>query len=304
MSIYTHPFLNAYRFYSDPKTVPLLPRRLHAIQRAEELGAGFLKKLPILVISLLCVILFWFFGSWAGGQKRLFERLGMNELSSGLLRRFLKLFIIGIGVFIALEILDATAIAAGVLGVAGVAGVALGFAFRNIVENYLAGILLSMRNPFSSGDAVKMGDHSGKVIRLTSRDTVLMTYDGNHLRIPNSVIINSALTNYSRNPLRRFDFLDGALGNVGDFLFDDKKWGLRYLVADAGGWFRDRKVLVSPARLSKPKPTAGNQTFPINMTREQLAESPLLDLDAPVSRQFEIEYQRYHKTPACRYGRS
>jgi hypothetical protein len=98
--------------------------------------------------------------------------------------------------------------------------------------------------------------------------------------------------------------LDGALGNVGDFLFDDRKWGLRYLVADAGGWFRDRMVLVSPARLSKAKPTAGNQTFPINMTREQLAESPLLDLDAPVSRQFEIEYQRYHKTPACRYGRS
>lgn len=200
-----------------------------AIQRAEELGTGFLKKLPILVISLLCVILFWFFGSWAGGQKRLFERLGMNELSSGLLRRFLKLFIIGIGVFIALEILDATAIAAGVLGVAGVAGVALGFAFRNIVENYLAGILLSMRNPFSSGDAVKMGDHSGKVIRLTSRDTVLMTYDGNHLRIPNSVIINSALTNYSRNPLRRFDFLVGVSTDLD--LAEARRLGLETLAS-------------------------------------------------------------------------
>jgi small-conductance mechanosensitive channel len=198
-----------------------------AIQRAEEIGTGFLKKLPILAIALLSVVIFWFLGSWAGRQKRFFERLGMHELSSGLLRRFLKLVILGIGIFIALEILDATAIAAGVLGVAGVAGVALGFAFRNIVENYLAGILLSMRNPFSSGDAVKMGDHSGKVIRLTSRDTVLMTYDGNHLRIPNSVIITSALTNYSRNPLRRFDFAVGVSTNLN--LVEVRRLGLETL---------------------------------------------------------------------------
>lgn len=181
-----------------------------AIQRAEELGTGFLRKLPILGIALLSVIVFWVIGSWAGRQKRLFKSIGMNELSAGLLRRVIKLVIIGVGVFIGLEILDATSIAAGILGVAGVAGVALGFAFRNIVENYLAGILLSIRNPFSSGDAVKMGEHTGKVVRLTSRDTVLMTYDGNHLRIPNSIIITSALINYSRNPLRRFDFSVGV----------------------------------------------------------------------------------------------
>lgn len=181
-----------------------------AIQRAEELSTGFFRKLPIIGIALLCVVVFWIIGSWVGKRRKLFQRFGMDDLSAGLLRRVLRLVIIGIGIFIALEILDATAIAAGVLGVAGVAGVALGFAFRNIVENYLAGILLSMRNPFSTGDAVQLGDHVGKVVRLTSRDTVLMTYDGNHLRIPNSVIITSALTNYSRNPLRRFDFAIGV----------------------------------------------------------------------------------------------
>ena len=51
-----------------------------AIQRAEEIGTGFLKKLPILAIALLSVVIFWFLGSWAGRQKRFFERLGMNEL--------------------------------------------------------------------------------------------------------------------------------------------------------------------------------------------------------------------------------
>jgi small-conductance mechanosensitive channel len=72
-----------------------------------------------------------------------------------------------------------------------------------------------------------MGDHSGKVIRLTSRDTVLMTYDGNHLRIPNSVIITSALTNYSRNPLRRFDFAVGVSTNLD--LVEVRRLGLETL---------------------------------------------------------------------------
>lgn len=178
--------------------------------KALELTRTAIRKLPLFGVALSCLVVSWLFGSWLSRRRKWFHRLGLNELSASLLGRVLKLAFIGLGIFVALEILDATAIAAGVLGVAGVAGVALGFAFRNIVENYLAGILLSLRNPFSTGDAVQIGEHSGKVMRLTSRDTVMMTYEGNHLRIPNSQIITSALTNLSRNPLRRFDFAIGV----------------------------------------------------------------------------------------------
>lgn len=181
-----------------------------AREKAVELWKQTLAKLPLMLIALACVLLSWFVGSWISQRRSWFRKVGLNELSASLLGRVLKLLVIGFGIFIALEILDATSVAAGVLGVAGVTGVALGFAFRNIVENYLAGILLSTRNPFSTGDAVEIGEHSGKIVRLTSRDTVLMTYDGNHLRIPNSVIITSAMTNFSRNPLRRFDFSIGV----------------------------------------------------------------------------------------------
>ncbi|MGJ8696517.1 MAG: mechanosensitive ion channel family protein [Verrucomicrobiaceae bacterium] len=181
-----------------------------ARQKAVEIGRGFLEKLPLIGIAMAVVAVMWWMGSWLGGRRAWLVKTGLNELSAGLVGRVVKLLVIGLGIFMALEILDATAIAAGILGVAGVAGVALGFAFRNIVENYLAGILLSMRNPFSTGDAVQFGDHLGKVVRLTSRDTVLMTYEGNHLRIPNSLIITSALTNFTRNPFRRFDFAVGV----------------------------------------------------------------------------------------------
>lgn len=181
-----------------------------AIHKARELSREALRKLPILLIALLVIAFFWIAGGWLSRRKTWARLIGMDELSANLLQRFIKLVMTGLGIFIALEILDATALAGAILGVAGVAGIALGFAFRNIVENYLAGILLSLRNPFTTGDAVAIEGVTGKVIRLTSRDTVLMTFEGNHLRIPNSKIMTSTMTNFTRNPLRRFDFAIGV----------------------------------------------------------------------------------------------
>lgn len=185
--------------------------RLRPVTRKfNELGAASLRILPVGLIAVMVVVLFWFLGQWAGNRGQWLRRAGLSELSANLLRRIVRLLVIGIGILIALEILDATAMIGALLGVAGIAGIALGFAFRNIAENYLAGVLLSARNPFAIGDQVQVGEFVGKVVRLTSRDTVLMTLDGNHLRIPNSVIIASSMTNFSRNPLRRFEFMVGV----------------------------------------------------------------------------------------------
>ncbi|MFZ2754246.1 MAG: mechanosensitive ion channel domain-containing protein, partial [Lysobacteraceae bacterium] len=93
-----------------------------------------------------------------------------------------------------------------VLGSAGVVGLVLGFAFREIAENYIAGILLSVRRPFEPGDHVIIENREGKVISVNSRATVLMTLDGNHLQLPNSLVFKSVVLNYSKNPKRRFDF--------------------------------------------------------------------------------------------------
>ena len=181
-----------------------------AREKTQEIGRMFIQKLPLIGIAIAVVIIFWLVGSWLSRRKAIFKRLGMNDMASSLARNLTKLLFIALGFFVGLEILDASAIASAILGVAGVAGIAVGFAFRNIVENYLAGILLSIRNPFSTGDIIEVSGMTGKVIRLTSRDTVLMTPDGNHLRIPNSTIMTSAMTNFSRNPMRRFDFAVGV----------------------------------------------------------------------------------------------
>ena len=181
-----------------------------AFAKAKELGRATIRKLPLIGISLLIILVFWLLGRWLSRRDWIFKKLGLTELSGGLIRRLVRIVFIVAGIAIALEILDATALAGAIVGVAGVVGIAFGFAFRNIIENYLAGILLSMRNPFESGDAVEVDGSLGKVVRLTSRDTVLMTLDGNHLRIPNSLIMTSKMTNFSRNPLRQFNFAVGV----------------------------------------------------------------------------------------------
>ena len=192
--------------------------------KVRELGQTSLRKLPLIAIALVTIALFTLAGRLVARALSLTRRFGLNELSANLIKRTTRLVFIGLGIFTALEILDATAIAGALLGIAGVAGLALGFAFQNIVENYLAGILLSLRNPFTSGDAIEIDGLSGKVIRLTSRDTVMMSYDGNHIRVPNSAIMTSALTNFSRNPLRRFDFAVGVSTELN--LIEVRKKGL------------------------------------------------------------------------------
>src|SRR5690606_12458468 len=73
-------------------------------------------------------------------------------------------------------------------------------------ENYVAGILLSLRQPFAPGDHVVVDGNEGKVVALHSRTTVLMTLDGNELRLPNALVFKAIILNYTRNPNRRFEF--------------------------------------------------------------------------------------------------
>lgn len=185
-----------------------------AMAKLHSLGQSLTSKLPLIAIALVVIALFVFLANFLHRRERWYARLRVSSLARNLARRLVRLVVISVGVVIALEILDATAVVSAVLGAAGLIGIAFGFAFKNILENYLSGILLSTRNPFDIGDVIEIAGKVGKVALLTSRDTVLVTPDGNHLRIPNSIVINSELLNYTRNPLRRFEFVAGISVNI------------------------------------------------------------------------------------------
>lgn len=89
---------------------------------------------------------------------------------------------------------------------------------------------------------------------------------------------------------------DGAIGKVEEFYFDDETWTIRYLVVKTGNWLSGRKVLISPAALVKA--SWKNNTFPVQLTKEQIRNSPGIDTDKPVARQQELElHGHYHWQP-------
>ena len=89
--------------------------------------------------------------------------------------------------------------------------------------------------------------------------------------------------------------IDGTIGKVDDFYFDDEDWGIRYLVVDTGSWLSGRKVLISPVTVGHAGWMA--RRLPVALTRAQVEHSPDIDTRKPVSRQHEAQYLGYYGYP-------
>lgn len=88
---------------------------------------------------------------------------------------------------------------------------------------------------------------------------------------------------------------DGEIGKVDEFYFDDETWTIRYLIVKTGGWLSGRRVLISPGALKEPD--WENESFPVNLTKEQVKNSPDIDTEKPVSRQQEMALYNYYEWP-------
>lgn len=171
------------------------------------------KALPLLVVGFVVFGLVAWFGSWLSNRKKAWQRLTPNPFVAELLSQSIKVVFIIIGLILALSLVGAETILGTLLGGAGVIGIAVGFAVKDSIENYIASLLLSIRQPFRARDQIVINDKEGIVVRLTSRATILMTLDGNQLRIPNAEVFKATILNYTKNPERRFKFELGVDAN-------------------------------------------------------------------------------------------
>jgi small conductance mechanosensitive channel len=161
---------------------------------------------PLLLIGIVIIAGFWLLARLLGRVAQRRERTRGNRFVRELVGQIVRAGIIVLGIVLALELMGATTLIGALLGTAGVVGLALGFAFKDMAENYIASLLLSLRQPFEPNDLVELDGHLGRVVRLTSRATIILTIDGNHVRIPNATVFKGTIINYSRNPERRFCF--------------------------------------------------------------------------------------------------
>jgi small-conductance mechanosensitive channel len=199
-------------------------------------------NLPLLAIALLVVGLFWLASRQIGRWEAPARRLRISPLVWQLIRRVLQGVVAFVGLLLAFDLLGVTSLVGAVLGTAGVAGLAIGFAFQDIIENYLAGALLSIQQPFNVNDVVEVGDQQGRVVRLTARELVLLTFEGNHVRLPNAMVFKSVTINFTRNPRRLFYF-DVGVG-VQEDLVEVTKLGVDTLDAMNG-------VMAEPAPFAR-----------------------------------------------------
>ncbi len=110
------------------------------------------------------------------------------------------------GLMLALGALRLTQLVLSIVGVASIVGLAVGFAFRDITENFIASVLLGLRRPFQIGDYITVAGQTGVVKSLNTRATVLVTLEGNHVRIPNATVFKEIMINSTASPSFRNSF--------------------------------------------------------------------------------------------------
>ena len=203
-------------------------RRLDPVaERFKARAAQFVDYLPLLTIAVAAGLLVVFLGIVLARWDWPWRRLAPNAFIGEIYRMVVRLVFVLAGIVVALDILNATAVLTGLLGAAGIVGLAVGFAVRDTVENFIASVMLSLRQPFRPNDFVDIEGSKGAVIRLTSRATILLDPDGNHVRLPNSFVFKAKIINYTRNDERRFGFILGI--DPADDLAQTRRIGIETL---------------------------------------------------------------------------
>ncbi len=225
------------RFTVDPPSWWDFGPALRGVRGLERSAVG---AIPFLILSALIVIAAAMVAKLTtGAAGRAVRGRSASPLLRDVIARGSGVLVFLGGLLVALRVAGLTTVALTVVGGTGVLGIILGIAFREISENLLASVFLSVQPPFRSGDLIQIENFTGFVQRLTVRATVLMTLDGNHVQIPNATVYKSIIRNYSSNPNRREDAIIG----IG---YDD-------VIADAQAVAL--KVLANhPAVLDHPEP--------------------------------------------------
>jgi small-conductance mechanosensitive channel len=174
-----------------------------------DLWDGFVSQLPAIVTGLLLLLASYLL---ARGVRflvaRSMRKVRVSEHAVKLVARLSFIGVISAGILIALVVMgiNPTALVASL----GLVSVGLGFGLKDVIENFIAGVILIFQRPFMVGDMICLGDVEGLVEDVRVRDTVIRMLDGRQVFVPNASIFSNAIINNNRNRMRRLDFSVGV----------------------------------------------------------------------------------------------
>ncbi len=179
----------------------------------------FVHSLPFLAFGLVILGVSIGIGTLTTRGARAFLRQRVrSKLIQTVVARAAGVIVFLLGAYIVLRVSGLTQLALTIVGGTGLIGLAIGLAFRDITENFLASIFLSVQRPFETEDLVDIAEVTGYVQQLNMRTTVLMTLDGNLVQIPNATVYKSKIRNFTTNCNRReaFDIGIGYADSIND----------------------------------------------------------------------------------------
>ncbi len=186
-----------------------------AFQSFQNMAVGFLRALPYILVALIVFALFYITAKTLRRVITQFTQSRKKHRNAGLvLGRLAEGGIMLLGILVALMIAIPSFKPGQLIQILGIGSVAIGFAFRDILQNFLAGLLILLTEPFRIDDQIIIGNYEGTVENIETRATFLRTYDGRRVVIPNSTLVyrlrpgqhgvfHPPLTVRHRNRLRR-----------------------------------------------------------------------------------------------------
>ncbi|MFK8103717.1 MAG: mechanosensitive ion channel family protein [Saprospiraceae bacterium] len=181
----------------------------------------FVVLLPKLILAILAFSILFFIANRTRNvvNKNLSTRMD-DPLLARFIARVVKISIVVFALMIVMRIIGLADVAAGIVTGASVSAIVIGFAFKDIGENFLAGIMLAFNRPFRVGDTVELDGNHGKVVSLDMRSTHIKSFDGKDIYIPNASVVKNPVVNYTIDGFVRQEFnigldygsdIDGAI---------------------------------------------------------------------------------------------
>ncbi len=186
-----------------------------AYERLDQLGTEVLRLLPGISIATIVFLLFLAGAHWS---RKLVQHVNAKRFHHNLvtvLGRMAQWGIILVGLLLAITIAFPSFTPANLISALGITGIAIGFAFKDIFENFLAGLLILISEPFRIDDQIIFGAFEGTVERIETRATMIRTYDGRLVVIPNAELFKGSFIVNTAFPTRRLEF-DLTIGNGDD----------------------------------------------------------------------------------------
>lgn len=188
---------------------------LIAYERLQQIVAEFFRVLPNIGIGVVVLLLFW---AASRGVKSLVHRFSARSQYQNLAMVFGRLAqwaMLLLGGLVAVTIAFPSFTPANLISALGITGIAIGFAFKDILENFLAGILILATKPFRIDDQIVFGIYEGTIEDIETRATKLRTYDGRLVVIPNAELFKASVIVNTASPTRRLEY-DIGIGNGDD----------------------------------------------------------------------------------------